>query len=211
MATRTLNKLIHMRVVLGLTRLTNKQYITAAKAIVVAMTNNPNFPTPSPSLQAVEAAIDAVDKAETAAKTRGVGLAAARDAAKRKLAQLLDHLRDYVQGICDASPTDGVAIAQSAGMKAKKRPGPRLAPHLSVDDGEVSGSVALTAKALGGPATYYWSYSLDGKTWIAVPDTMIAKATIAGLTAGQIYSFRFRALTRKGPVDFSQVVTHMVR
>jgi len=211
MATRTLNKLVHMRVVLGLTRLSNKEYITMAKAIVVAMTQNPNFPTPSPSLQAIQEAIDAVDKAETAAKTRGEGLASARDAAKRRLAQLLDHLRDYVQGICDASPTDGVALAQSAGMRAKKRPGPRAKPPLSVKDGDISGQVVLTAKSLGGPATYYWQYSLDGKTWISIPDTMIARATIAGLTVGQTYAFRFHALTPRGAVDFSQVVSHMVR
>src|SRR5690242_3844511 len=58
MATRTLEKLVHPRVVLGLSRATNKQYITGAKAVVVAMKDNLNFPNPSPSLAEIQEAID---------------------------------------------------------------------------------------------------------------------------------------------------------
>jgi hypothetical protein len=34
---------------------------------------------------------------------------------------------------------------------------------------------------------------------------------VVGLTVGQSYSFRFRALTRAGMTDLSQIVTHVVR
>jgi hypothetical protein len=39
---------------------------------------------------------------------------------------------------------------------------------------------------------------------------MKADTTVAGLTPGQVYSFRFRAQTRKGLGDYSQVVSLMV-
>ncbi len=39
---------------------------------------------------------------------------------------------------------------------------------------------------------------------------MKARLVLSGLTPGQLYYFRFRAQTRKGPVDYSQIVSLMV-
>jgi spore coat protein U-like protein len=59
-------------------------------------------------------------------------------------------------------------------------------------------------------AVYLWDYSLDLKTWTSVPQTMKASTTIAGLTMGQVYYFRFHAQTRKGVGNYSQVVSLLV-
>ena len=40
--------------------------------------------------------------------------------------------------------------------------------------------------------------------------TMKTKLVVTGLTPGQTYYFRFRAHTRKGDIDYSQVVSLMV-
>ncbi len=57
---------------------------------------------------------------------------------------------------------------------------------------------------------YYWEISLDQQSWTSVPETLKARATITGLTPGQRYYFRFRAHTRKGLGDYSDVVTLIV-
>ena len=53
-------------------------------------------------------------------------------------------------------------------------------------------------------------YSVDQKVWTNGPETMKASAVISGLTSAQTYYFRFRALTRKTAIDFSQVVSLLV-
>ena len=58
---------------------------------------------------------------------------------------------------------------------------------------------------------YFWQFSSDQKNWSNAPQTLKAKLTVTGLTPGQVYYFRFSAQTRKGPVDYSQIVSLMVQ
>jgi hypothetical protein len=71
--------------------------------------------------------------------------------------------------------------------------------------------VVCDVKAPGIPATYYWGFSLDQRGWTSAADSMTARVTIAGLTPGQTYYFRYRTLTRKGMSDFSQIVSFLVK
>ena len=97
-----------------------------------------------------------------------------------------------------------------AGIGVKKRTR-RNKPPVQAVDGPTSGSVWLLCLRLAKTATYFWQFSLDQKAWTDAPETMRAKLLLSGLTPGQTYYFRFRALTRKGPVDYSQVVSLLVR
>jgi hypothetical protein len=78
------------------------QFVTAARAIVRAMTQNPRFPSPDPPLAGVEAAIDALAAAETATRSRMQGTVSLRDAQRRTLESLLEQLRNHVQAAADA-------------------------------------------------------------------------------------------------------------
>jgi hypothetical protein len=124
----------------------------------------------------------------------------------------LHHLRDSVQAVAEAqaSPADAATVITSAGMRIRKVT-KRNKPPVSVRQGAVSGSVVLEALRVAAVAMYWWQYSLDQKNWTEVPETMKVKVALSGLTPGQVYYFRFRAHTRKGPVDFSQVVSRMVQ
>jgi len=123
----------------------------------------------------------------------------------------LHHLRDYVQSVVEtlASPADAAALIASVHMPIR-RVGTRDKPALAVSNGVVPGTVVLVAKAVASTASYYWSYSLDQKTWTSVPETMQATTTISGLTSAQTYYFRFRVLTRAGHRDYSQIVSLLV-
>ncbi len=82
---------------------------------------------------------------------------------------------------------------------------------IAVIQGAVTGTVVCRAKAPGIPANYFWSYSLDQKSWTSVPQAMKSTITISGLTAGQTYYFRYYTTTRKGQSDLSQVVNLLVK
>lgn len=187
----------------------NKELINYVKTVILKMTGNSWFTSPKPTLAEVDAALTAFADAET---SMGIRKKVRGDRAKKKIAliALLNHLADYVRSICEANPDSAAAIAESAGMRLKRLT-PRVKLPFNVTQGSVSGTVICDAKAAGMPATYYFAFSLDQKTWTSVPDAMTSKITIAGLTPGQTYYFRFRTLTRKGLSDFSQVVSLLVK
>jgi hypothetical protein len=107
------------------------------------------------------------------------------------------------------SPAAAIALIESAFMsvrKVTKRP----VPELRAKNADVSGKVVLAAKAVGRSAIYFWEYSLDQSTWTPLPETMGARTEVSGLTFARVYYFRFRAFTRAGRGDHSQVVSLLV-
>jgi hypothetical protein len=189
----------------------NKVLITFCRAIHHAMLNNPGFPSPNPPLAVFKANIDAFDDAETNAATRANGATTFRDARKKTVKQDLFHLCDYVQSVVEATPdpADAAALIKSAFMSIRKAPTQSIS-EISAKNAEVSGKVVLAAKAVAPAATYSWEYSLDQSTWTPVPNTMQCRTKVSGLTSACTYYFRFRALTRTGLRDYSQVVSLLV-
>jgi hypothetical protein len=187
----------------------NRALITFAKAVYEAIRNNPNFPSPNPTLVVFAGDIDAFDEAETKAATRAKGAAALRDAKKQKVKEDLFHLRDYVQSVVETipSPAAAAAVIESAFMSVRKVPQRPPSPELSAKNTDILGKVMLTAKPVARAASYYWEYSLDTSTWTALPETMQTRIELPGLTSARVYYFRFRALTKAGQRDYSPVVS----
>jgi hypothetical protein len=185
--------------------------VVFARAIVEAMTKNPWFTTPVPPLSKLQAAIDQLDKANTAALSRTTGLAGAKNEARKKLVDLLHLVKAYVQSVADENPDEAASIITSAALHVV---GKSLVVKLTlaVRKGRVSGSVELVAKAVAKLATYDWQVSEDGgKTWIDLPRTLQAKTTRSGLVTGRTYWFRTRALTRRWATNWSDPVAYVVQ
>jgi hypothetical protein len=186
-----------------------KNIITFAQSVATAMTNNASFPTPNPPLATFEADIAALNTAETAVLSRVKGAVETRNAKLAIVKADLGVMRTYVQSIADANPSNAEAMIESAGMKLKTVT-LRDKAALAVKPGDVSGAVLLEAKSAGDRAAYDWQYSTDQKTWTALPQTLQAKTSSSGLTAGTLYYFRVQALTRTGEQDWSQIVSLLV-
>ena len=184
--------------------------ITYAQAIVEAMTGNASFPTPTPTLAAIGAAISALQTAETAALSRVKGAVAVRNDKRAALVTLLKQLKAYVQTVVDANVENGGAIIQSATLAVRKTPAhkPRV---FGAATGVVSGTAKLVAASAGPRSGYEWDYSLDGgKTWVQAPSTLQAKTTVTGLTPGATVQFRYRPVTKAGEGNWSQAVSLVV-
>ena len=185
--------------------------ITFAESIVKAMTGNPSFPTPIPTIAAVTAAIDDLHAAETATQARTKGAVTTRNDKRAVLVSLLQHLKAYVQAIADANPDNSANIIESAGLAVRKLP----ARHPRVFDarpGAVSGTVKLLAKGAGHRSAYEWEYSIDGgKTWVLATTSLQARTTVTGLVPGSTVQFRYRPVTKVGEGDWSQTVALIVK
>jgi hypothetical protein len=188
-----------------------KNVITFAQNVATAMTNNPAFPTPNPPLVTFQTDVAALNTAETAALSRAKGAVETRNAQLVVVRSDLENLRTYVQTVAHAAnPSNAEAIIQGAGMAVRKSTLHDKAA-LAVKPGTVSGTVNLAAKAAAKHAAYTWQYSTDQKTWTSLPQTMKAKAGVAGLASGTVYYFRVQALTTTGEANWSQIVSMMVQ
>jgi hypothetical protein len=184
--------------------------IVYAQGIIERLTGNPSFPTPTPTVAAIVAAIHDLQAAETAALARTKGSAAVRNDKRKALVGLLQQVRAYIQAIADADATNAVSVIQSAGVAVRKTP-TRHARTFAAKPGRVSGVATVVATSAARRASYEWQYSTDGgKTWVPAPATLQAKTTVAGLVPGSTVQFKYRAVTKTGEGDWSQPVSLMV-
>ena len=189
----------------------NKPLLTFARAVHSALLSNPAFPSPNPSLDVFAEDIAAFEDAETKAATRAKGSASFRDAKKKKVKEDLFHLRDYVQSVAEtiASPAAAAALIESAFMSVR-RSSKRSFADVSAKNADVAGKVVLNARAVAPVAMYSWEHSIDRSTWTPLPQALKTRVEVSDLKSAQTYYFRFRALTREGWQDYSQVVSLLV-
>jgi hypothetical protein len=160
------------------------------------------FPSPTPPLADVRAALTLLREAVVTATSRAVGTVEARGAEVTRVVSLLHQLKAGVQKVCDDNPDSAAVIASSAGMDLKSFPG-RQPNTWKVEQGPLSGTAVLTAVVAAPHAYYEWQISLDKLTWTSLPITTKATTTVEGLTPGTTYYFRYRTVTPKGTSNWS--------
>ena len=142
------------------------------------MTTTAAFPTPTPTIAALSGAVADLHAAQTTSLSRAKGAATVRNDKRTVLVSLVQQLRGYVQAVADATPENGAAIIESAGLAVRKIPS-RGKRTFVAKQGPLSGSAIVTAVSAGPRSSYEWQYSTDGgKTWVLAPATTQGKTTI---------------------------------
>jgi hypothetical protein len=185
--------------------------ILFGRHVVLVMTGNTWFPSPTPALAGVTTNLDALEVAEAVAAGRTKGTAAARDVKRKAVEDDLTGLKGYVLGIARKNPAVATAIIESSGMFPKQLTKHQKA-ELAALMGSTPGDVILRAKASPKRrASYEWQFSSDGgKTWVAIGNTTTADHSVAGLTVGATYLFRVRITVGKTTADWSQTISFLV-
>lgn len=186
-------------------------FILKVRTLIVNITNNALlFVTPLPKPVDVTADTDALEAAESIAQTRVVGSVADRDVKYDKVVDDVHTWLNYVQTLADnaADEATSVLIIESSGFDLKKK-GVRVKAPMEVKQGDVSGSVKLTAPSQG-RASYQWQKSSDGVAFTNLPATLQAKTTADGFIPGNAYYFRCRPVTKSGEGDWTSIVSLMV-
>jgi hypothetical protein len=189
----------------------DKDLFAFGMAVHDGFLGNPDLPNPSPVMAVFKADLVAFQDAATKAQLKTKGAVTQRKAKRRKVVSDLKHLKDYVQSVAEMQTDSATAAAIiEAVLMSVRKTGKHAQPELQARNTGVSGEVALAAASVARDAVYYWEFSLNQTNWSSVPETLRASTVITGLTPGQTYYFRFRALTRKERKDYSQVVRLMV-
>jgi len=187
--------------------------VSDTSTIIGKMTDNPIYPTPSPALADVSAALNAFNLAIAAAADGGVSLTLAKNARRAELVSLLRTLAVYVQL---ASKGD-LQTLLSSGFPAQKQGrtpvGPVAVPNAPVvAQGPVSGVLKATTSPVYGASLYNWSVALASApdTDVQSAQTTGARAEFDGLTPGQVYVICLNAVGAAGASDWSDYGSLMV-
>ncbi len=169
------------------------------------------FATPKPTLASVAANLDNLETAQTKAKTRVVGAAAARNIIYDTCYKDLLALVGYVQGIANAAADSvtAIAIIEAAGFNVRVN-GVRVTAPIEAKNSTDEGVVLLTAKGAGKNSVYEWQMSSDGIAWTDLPFTQVAKTSVSSLAPATKKYFRVRTKNKSGMSDWSAAVVIIV-
>ena len=209
---------MYARATLG-AKATNTNSVQTRTKAVVAGLGGAQFASLASNAKALSDQSTTLDKAETVAKTRVKGSAAARNKERRTLVTMLKTVVPLVQALADQSATlDGaIAVIEAAGLVVAVVP-KRIKPILAAKQGPVSGSVVLEANAtaLGAKESrksfFNWQATADGgKSWLTFPGTPKCKTSVANLTPLTTYGFRVALTDSSGVMqEWSPVVSFVV-
>ncbi|MEA3186246.1 MAG: hypothetical protein QOD99_76 [Chthoniobacter sp.] len=198
------------RVALSFARRIDTDLIAFTRNVIALMTGNTSYPTPTPSLAALTASVDAFETAVHDALDGGKIVILTRNAARTELLSLLRQLAAYVQGHCGAD----VLTLVSSGFEAVRAPAPvgvLPAPqNLRLALTGMSGEMLLRFDRVANVA----NYSVQTATSPAGPweDQDLSTSTrvlLSGLTPGTVYWARACANGSAGASEWGGPATAM--
>ena len=201
-----------LRVLLAPLRDPVRAFLQTGRDIVIAMTDNTDYPTPFPSLADVTAALDDLEAKIAAAAGRGVTAIAVRNAAWAAARSLIRQLANYVQSHCQ----NDLDVLLGSGFRATKTPGPigpLPAPAAPIcQQGTISGTLRARTGRIYGASSYDWRLALASSptVYVQTPQTGGSRYQFDGLTAGETYVVQVSAYGTAGQSNWSDAGTLMV-
>ena len=185
---------------------------TGVTTIVTSMTNNDNYPTPSPALTLITTANSAFIAAIAAAADRGKQAISDKDAKRAALVSLMRQLANYVQGACQSDMTK---LLSSGFPVQKPDRSPASIPATPVTPKVLqglTGQAVMSTKAVDFTYIYNWRVALASKPddFVQHGQSTAARTAFDGLTPGQAYIFQCNAVGTAGTSDWSNAGSLMV-
>lgn len=197
-----------LRIANGFKQMADPKLYTPGSQIQSAMTNNPNFPDPKPTLVQLQAGLDGFADALQKCKTGDRVEIAIKRQKKQQLIDLLHLLGDYVifQSNGDS------AVAASSGFRVAKSPSPRpplqKPGYYTVENGVNPGELLSKGARVPNAVSYNHQYATDENmalnSWTSVPSSK-STCVIPGLQSGVFYNCRIEVLGVKGQVVYSDI------
>jgi len=187
---------------------------TKAESIVLALTDNDNFPKPNPALATIRDATGSFNDAIAAAVDGSRIKIAERKQARKTLEALLLQLNAYVT----MTAMGDVNILISSGFDLYKKPetppavNAPQAPRLT--SGANSGEVHVRVSFVKGTRAYIFEHTTDplseDNVWQHTFETR-SRCLITGLQYGKKHWFRVTAIGLRGVKAVSKAVSYMVQ
>jgi hypothetical protein len=207
---------IKTQVALNLRSLNAGEKAQRARALVSALTDNPDFPKTYPSLATIAEAAAKLEMAiGEALKARDISLAktAFQQQAEAELEVLMLALGSFIQ----AESKGDEAKIKNAGLSLKGTPAPvglpKMPTGLSTPDSNKQGAILLKWKSVRGGRSYIVRISeniSDPAAWVQADVVTKPSCIITGLTTGKQYWLQVAAIGTAGQSDWSKPLQKMV-
>jgi len=180
-----------------------------ARVVRTRMTNNPHFPSPTPTMAELDNAIVVLDDANELALAGSYAAFTAKRLAYEALASILKRLAAYVGAVSGGDEL----MVMSAGFKLRER-STRLASlekpqNFTLQRSLDPGKVKLRWKVVRGARIYNVYVRTETGTaygpWQLIAATSSSRYAATGLTTGQKYAFRMEALGAAGKSPMSEI------
>jgi len=199
---------------LNLRKLPVPEKIARAREIISALTGNPDFPAPKPTLATATTVTDDLETAQQEQQTVK-RTAEAKTVARNEKEDVFDRTFTQLAAHVESIAGDNERMIMSAGMDTRgvsvsSNVTPGAPQSLNVTGGDADGEIDLSWEPVDGAKTYQIEQSPDPVTatsWSHASATTKSKTTIGGLTSGTRYSFRVAAVGTGGQGGWSNPVS----
>lgn len=203
-----------LRITNGFPKLSDSKLLSRSAQINLAMTGNANFPTPTPTLAALQTALTEFESALAKATTGSELDKAIKNDRRQELIDLLHALGNYVLFTVSGDRTKAV----SSGFGIAKQPEP-LPPitkpeNLQVTEGLNAGELVIKFKRVLGARCYMIQYAEDtttGELMWQSQTTTTSRYTLKQLQSGKKYQVRIAVVGTNGQLVYSDAVTRIVQ
>jgi len=200
------------KVLINFSRYSDGGFQSKVQTIISSMTENPNFPTPIPSVADITNGYEDYTEALDAARTGNHADIAAKNTIRQGLT---DQLRSMAANVNSTADGDRSKLLTSGfDVSKEKEPVVITKPeNLQVSNGINAGDLNVSVKRVKGATSYVHEYAtpeaMAANNWQAVTTTM-SKITYNNLQTGQSYYCRVAAIGAKGQIVYSDAVSRMV-
>jgi len=211
------------KLLIGFEKLGQEQFLSRAQGIKVALTSEPAltvlpepWPAPYPSRVQLTTAYTAFETAYDTAQDGGRTAVDTRDQNRVTLTGLLKDLAPYFESMAKAA--SDITILDATGynrrLPSSPIPTPLPAPLLKVKRSLMSGVIVINGKRVRGASSYETQYCIGDPAVEAnwkhgLTTSGCLHIELTGLTPGQLYYLRLRAVGSNGPGAWSDVASLM--
>jgi len=177
------------KILYAFAKLSSAKLVSFCQAVITALTTNPNVATPQPTIAVLQAGLDDLVAANSAAKAGGTEQKVIRKAKRLALIALLKQEAAYVSVVCGGD----VAKILSTGFDVSKVPepiGPLPKPERFKVLAPEKGILKCSLKKIKGAKNYVFEYKLVGAEAWESEITTKTKLTLMGLESGKEYVVR---------------------
>lgn len=206
------NPIFMIKALINFSNLSDGNFLAKAQNIESSMEENPNFPTPSPTVEDLAAATGAYGEAYVAASTGNHADVATKNAMRQALTDLLKSLAANVTSTANGDRSK--LLTSGFDVSKEKEPIVITKPeNIQVTNGLNSGDLEVSVTRVKGATSYVHEYAdaeaMNANNWQAVTTTM-SKITYNNLLAGKTYYCRVAAVGSKGQIVYSDPISRMV-
>ena len=204
------------KALIGFSKMKDNELLIATSTVGGAMTDNPHFPTPMPTLADVQLLLDDFSAKLAIARKRGSPEdTAIKDESKVPLAEAMQQLGYYVNSVAKGHLSTVLSSGFPTNATSASAMVPLIVDSVKASDGRQSGQVRLDFAKQDNVRLYEYVYrkvQTPEEEWSDRLTTTSSRGNIiAPLELGHYYEMKVRAVNTKGAGDWSQTARILVR